>query len=365
VKALSVFVGPKAAVRLANEGWHADLFDGLVGASGGPKWLVLGHLDRALWRSLLRQRDRPLTAVGSSIGAWRHALLAQPDPIAAIDRFERAYLEQSYSCDKPTVAEITKVAAELLRVGIGPDGETNIVEHPWMRTAVVTARGRGWLARPEGKRLALGLFAAACSNGLSRQTLERRFQRVVFEAGPVAPSPYRPTDFNTAYTALTAHNTVAALMATAAIPYVFGGVADPSADTTATHWDGGIIDYHFDLSQLAAPHSPSQPGLWLYPHFGSGVTTGWFDKFLPWRRGGIPTLDNLVLLCPSHAFLRQLPFGKIPDRGDFRHLDVDVRIRYWQQCVRGSKQLAEDFEALVGGSDPLKGVVLLSQQGQR
>ena len=361
MNALSVFVGPGAAERLAREGWHPELFDGLVGASGGPKWLVLGHLDRALWQSLWRHRQRPLTAVGSSIGSWRHALLGQPDPIAAIDRFERAYLEQSYSCDKPTVTEITSVAAKLLRTGIGPQGEDHIVEHRWLNTAVVTARGRGWLAQPTGKRLALGLFAAALGNATSRRALESLFQRIIFEAGPATDVRYSPADFSTRRTPLTAHNAVAALMASAAIPYVFGGVTDPSAQTSATHWDGGIIDYHFDLGHLRQSDQSAQPGLWLYPHFGPQVTTGWFDKFLPWRSGDMPALDNVVLLCPSEAFIRQLPGGKIPDRGDFRRLDNSGRVCYWQQCVQASKQLAEDFEALTSAVDPLKDVVVLSQ----
>lgn len=362
MQALSVFVGPGAAECLAREGWHPELFDGLIGASGGPKWLVLGHLDRALWQSLWRHRQRPLTAVGSSIGSWRHALLAQPDPIAAIDRFERAYLEQSYSCEKPTVAEITSVAAKLLRAGIGPQGEAHIVEHRWMTTAVVTARGRGWLAQPTGKRLALGLFAAALGNATSRRALEPLFQRVIFEAGPAAGVHYSPADFATQCASLTAHNTVAALMASAAIPYVFDGVTDPSAQTSATHWDGGIIDYHFNLGHLQQSGQSGQPGLWLYPHFGPQVTTGWFDKFLPWRSGRMPALDNVVLLCPSKAFIQQLPRGKIPDRGDFRRLDPNARVRYWQQCVQASSRLAEDFETLTSGTDPLKGVVVLSQQ---
>ena len=48
VKALEVRVGQFAAKRLEREGWHADLIDGLIGASGGPKWLILGRLDRVL-----------------------------------------------------------------------------------------------------------------------------------------------------------------------------------------------------------------------------------------------------------------------------------------------------------------------------
>ena len=81
MQALELRVGKGAAKRLAEEGWHADLVDGLIGASGGPKWLILGQLDRVLISELLSGRSRPLDAVGSSIGSWRHAAMAQPDPL--------------------------------------------------------------------------------------------------------------------------------------------------------------------------------------------------------------------------------------------------------------------------------------------
>ena len=68
MKALEVRVGQVAAKRLEREGWHADLIDGLIGASGGSKWLILGRLDRVLMSDLLSGRSKPLDAVGSSIG---------------------------------------------------------------------------------------------------------------------------------------------------------------------------------------------------------------------------------------------------------------------------------------------------------
>ena len=75
MKALELRVGRQAAAKLASEGWHADLFDGLIGASGGPKWLILGQMDRVLSTELLASR-RALPAIGSSVGSWRHALMS-------------------------------------------------------------------------------------------------------------------------------------------------------------------------------------------------------------------------------------------------------------------------------------------------
>ena len=147
-------------------------------------------------------------------------------------------------------------------------------------------------------------------------------------------------------------NVAAALHASGAIPFVLTGERDIPGAPPGQYWDGGIIDYHFDLGQYRGD------GLILYPHFSASVIPGWFDKFLPWRQAAIHEIDNLVLLCPSDAFIADLPMGKIPDRSDFTHLEHDDRVRYWEQCVERSKALAQEFAELIGGSDPLRGVTV-------
>ncbi|MEM9757933.1 MAG: patatin-like phospholipase family protein, partial [Pseudomonadota bacterium] len=105
-------------------------------------------------------------------------------------------------------------------------------------------------------------------------------------------------------------------------------------------------------------------GLLLYPHFRADLTTGWFDKFLPWRRHRAPALERMILISPSRAFVASLPRGKIPDRGDFRHLPPVERIRYWRACVERSRELAEDFEYQLSSSDPLQGTRRLDGAGK-
>ena len=100
-------------------------------------------MDRVLIADLLAERSKPLDAVGSSIGSWRHAAMAQPDPVEAYDRFEKAYLTQKYRSKKPTVPEITEVALWLMRSLLGETGERHVAEHPWFRSHIVTARGKG------------------------------------------------------------------------------------------------------------------------------------------------------------------------------------------------------------------------------
>jgi hypothetical protein len=353
MKALELRVGKTAAKRLESEGWHADLIDGLIGASGGPKWLILGRMDRVLIADLLAGRSRPLDAVGSSIGSWRHAAMAQPDPVEAYDRFEKAYLAQSYRSAKPSVPEITQVALWLMNSLLGEQGGHSVATHPWLRSHIVTARGKGLNAQQPGKRLIAGMGMAALGNAVSRRTLPASFQRVVF--APEQASPLRPLldGFDTQYVGLSEANVFHALMASGAIPYVFEGVYEIEGAGKGAFWDGGIIDYHFDLQRLPRDE------VWLYPHFSNRTTVGWFDKFLPWRADQQVSVDQLIMICPTDEFIASLPFGKIPDRRDFGNIPESVREPYWQTCVDESQRLADEFSELIHGSNPLAGAIRL------
>ena len=92
--AISIFMGQRAAATISESGWRSAPFTALIGASGGPKWLILSELDQVLGRELLSYATQPVTLLGSSIGTWRHACLSQPDPAAAVHRLQHAYLYQ-------------------------------------------------------------------------------------------------------------------------------------------------------------------------------------------------------------------------------------------------------------------------------
>ena len=346
-RALSVYVGREAARRIRSEGWSPDLFSLLLGASGGPKWFVLSQLDRLLFGDFLQRGQRPLSVLGSSIGSWRHACLALAEPAAAVDRLERGYLYQEYT-GKPTAEEVSEVSRAILQGVLGDDGASQLVANPRISTHIVTARGRGPAASTSTPLLATGMGVAALGNTLSRRLLKLHFQRVVFHSGQAPSAGLVFHDFGTDFCSLRADNVAPALHASGAIPFILTGERDIPGAPPGQYWDGGIIDYHFDLSQYRGE------GLILYPHFRAGVIPGWFDKFLPWRQAAIHEVDNLVLLCPSAAFIADLPFGKIPDRSDFSRLSHDDRIRYWEQCVARSRSLAEEFGELLGASDPLQ-----------
>src|SRR5687768_18307489 len=100
---LTLLAGPAALRLICGRGLQAEDVDVVPGASGGAKWLVLAGLDRFIFGELLQQpRDRPLHLIGSSIGSWRMACLAQRDPVAALARGHHAYIyEQRYSHRPP------------------------------------------------------------------------------------------------------------------------------------------------------------------------------------------------------------------------------------------------------------------------
>ena len=71
--------------------------------------------------------------------------------------------------------------------------------------------------------------------------------------------------------------------------------------------DGGIADYHFGAI-------PRHNGFTLYPHFYPHLVPGWFDKPFTRRRLDPTSVDHVLLMAPSPAFVAGLPGGKIPGK---------------------------------------------------
>lgn len=70
---ISLWAGKNAFSRIKDAGIRPDDIKVVAGAAGGPKWLVLSHLDRAVFSSWLNFRRSPLFMIGSSIGttSWK------------------------------------------------------------------------------------------------------------------------------------------------------------------------------------------------------------------------------------------------------------------------------------------------------
>lgn len=339
-RSLTLLAGPDALRTLRERGLRADDVDVVAGASGGPKWLVLEGLDRFLFGELLRgPRDRPLHLIGSSIGSWRMACVAQRDPAAAIERLCEGYVEQRYPV-KPKPSEVTRTIGAILDRMLGGSGAGEILAHPWARLHVITAEFRGLAASERAPVQMLGLAAAAAGNLLSRRTLALHLRRVIFHTAGDG-SPFRGLrDFPTLHLPLTRENLRPALLASGSIPLVLEGVAIPGP-ATGMHRDGGVIDYHLDFD-----YGPGV-GIVLYPHFYPHVVPGWFDKALRWRRARGHNFRRALILAPSAEFIATLPNGRIPSRDDFRRMPDAERIAAWRQVVAASTRLADELRELM------------------
>ena len=353
---LTIRAGPAALARIRNHGLQAQDVAIIPAAAGGPKGLILQALDQFLFGQWLPAAPRVRTLIGSSIGAWRMAAACSGDPAAAFQRLGDLYCAQHYS-RKPSAQEVSAVIRNLLQDFIGGQ-ETDIVSHPLQRLQIITARGLGLLetAHSDWARKA-GFGAAALANLAGRTRLARHLQRVIIgNAGASEQWLSTPFDaFSTHFSALTADNLGAALLASGTLPLVMQPVSAIPHAPRGNYWDGGLIDYHLALpyGRLAGR---DDGGLVLYPHFGPHIVPGWLDKGMPWRRRrqGCDWLKNVILLAPSKAFLQGLPRKKLPDRKDFQHFGMDhaLRGRQWQSAIRQGAELRDAFAAFVAHPDP-------------
>lgn len=333
---LTFKAGAGALKSVRQHGFDIASVGTLAGASGGAKWLVLSQLDRAILNSVVPRLAGPVHLIGSSIGSWRFACYAQADPLAAINRFERAYLEQTFS-DKPDIQEITAKSREILDLVLGENGVSEVMCNPLFRTHVMTVRSRHILASENKTVLGLGLISTALLNAVSRSTLGWSFERALFYDGRDVPPFFNVTGFPLQRVELTAANLQDAIVATGSIPLVLSGVRDIAGARPGVYRDGGVIDYHLDI-----PHSANER-LTLFPHFYGRIVPGWFDKRLKWRRPQPGNVDRTILISPSDEFVAGLPNGKIPDRSDFVNYEPAERVRIWTQCVAACEAMADEF----------------------
>ncbi len=344
---LIVAAGDRARRRLFRRGGLVgeDVI-GTLGASGGPKWLVLAAIDRVLITRLLAESGRARLHVGSSIGAWRAAIFAHPDAAGLHERFLALYLAYRHEKGEGPADVLARTRAMLTDL-FPPAVAAAIGKGPGRAVIVATRARDGDLAADAPWRLARGVLRLMLANARGRQRLARHVERVVF-ADPRLPQLRFSDVVSTQRVALTPANLQAAILASSAIPFVIPPQRDPLGAPAGTYWDGGIIDYHF-AEPIGLPRTMAD-GILLYPHFYGRLVPGWFDK--PWkRRHRLPkVLENVLFLAPTPAFVRNLPMGRIPSRKDFRHLpDNDERIALWRRTVDACARLGEALEWLLEG----------------
>jgi hypothetical protein len=325
---------------IRRHGFAPERIGTIAGASGGAKWLVLSQLDRVILKTLVPRLQGPVHLVGSSIGAWRFACYAQADPLAAIDRFEDAYIHQFYS-DAPDIHEVTAKSHEILGRILGDDGVSQILSHPVFRTHIMTVRARHIAAAEQQYVLGTALIIAASLNAISRQTLSWFFERALFFDARDLPPFFDVTGFPLQRVMIRQKNLEDAIIATGSIPLVLNGVKDIEGALPGVYRDGGVIDYHLDIPQ-SDPDRVS-----LFPHFFDRIVPGWFDKKLTWRQPDPANIDRTILVSPSAEFVAGLPNGKIPDRTDFKTFEPDDRMRLWRQVVTECERLGDELHEVI------------------
>lgn len=389
MRALDIYAGPLARAHLAQHGLNPQDIGTIPAAAGGPKGLILGPLDRFVFGQWLPRSAQPVHLVGASIGAWRMATACLNNPVAAFERLECDYIGQHYEVlpgeNRPSAARVSALFGQNLQAFYG--GRIHeVLQHPRYRLHILTSHGRGLLARERGWQTALGYTGAFLSNLVTRRALGAWLERVVFSSGSLSESdgdglgslpglPFAADGYPTRQAALTAANFQAALQASCSIPFVLQAVHDIAGAPPGAYWDGGVTDYHLHLNyagiktamnSIAHPayperargqndlKMPNHPGaLVLYPHFQRNVVPGWLDKHLRWRHGATAYLDTMVLLAPNPDWVKTLPNGKLPDRGDFTHYGADLagRMTAWRSATSASRQLADEFEAWLARPD--------------
>jgi hypothetical protein len=336
---LVIKAGPGALKHISKEGLQAKDISTILGGAGGPKALSLIGLDQAVFSEFLPLSNQKRWLIGSSIGNWRFLCAAKNNPKAAFDHFAKYYVEKEVNLRGGT-KEVTRITKELLLEILGDDRD-QILNNPHYHLAIITTRCHGLLRNTQYKKLLLsGLGIACLLNGFNRSMLRYCVERVIFHDKREIPPINFSKELPTTLVSLDKSNFFQALMASTAIPAAIDPVIDPIGAPNGVYRDGGIIDYHLDLPI-------SNLGMTLCVHHYPRIITGWFDKFLPWRKASAENSDKLIIVSPSTEYVKQLPFGKIPCRKDYLNLTNTERKKNWRIAISESKRLGDEFLELV------------------
>jgi hypothetical protein len=333
---LTLKAGPRAMARIRENGLSAADVGTMPGAAGGPKALGIQGLDLALFGEWLPAAPRERSLIGASVGSWRFASACLPDAAEGIRRLGHLYTEQNFA-KGVTMAQISQSSRRMLDELL--DGrDASILSNAHYRLNIMVVKSHGRLADDHRGRLGLALGSVIADNLRARARLSRHFERLIIHDPRLAPPVHALNDFPSRFVALNAGNLRQALLASGSIPMVMEGVRDLPGAGKGTFRDGGLLDYHLDL-----PYSGND--IVLYPHFTDRVIPGWFDKTLPWRRACPARLQDVLLLAPSKDYLARLPYGKLPDRNDFKRFmgDAPGRQKYWRAAMDESRRLGDEF----------------------
>ncbi|HPS57214.1 MAG TPA: patatin-like phospholipase family protein [Spirochaetota bacterium] len=340
---IAVYAGARARRIIQDRGLREDDISGIIGASGGPKFLVLAGLDKYIFSSWFKKRTKPLEILGSSIGAWRGAAFACEDPVAKHELFVNAYLTQHYE-KKTTAADVTAESIRIMDIYLHDTDIDYILGRSKICLNIISTRCTGLSASDNNALLMAALAPAVIANIASRKALLKFFTRTMFYDRR-SQSPFRSIAGQDSQIPLTPDNIRGAILSSGSIPFVMEGISGIPGAPEGTYRDGGLTDYH------PVPVKEHR-GIILYPHFTERIIPGWLDKSLVWRKPAKESLADILLIAPSKKFIESLPYRKIPDRSDFAKFEGNdnERLRYWNEVIQKSSIMGEEFMEAAAGN---------------
>jgi len=309
-----------------------------AGPAGGPKWFVSVGFDKALMQSgFLKRANRRALLVGSSAGGWRCLAMACPDPLDAYEKLRISYSRNVFSRnDTPiTVAGALRSNVDAF---ISEKGAQGILHNGSFDVAIHAVRARGPAGSATQAIEGATIVVAGLMNAVTSRAMDLFYERVVFYSGKEPPRFLGR--FRGRGVRLTERNIRSAALATGSLPYVVAGVRDIPDAPAGVYRDGGLIDY-----QCNQNYCPGSGRITLFFHYQERIVPGWFDKKLTWRQPPNGSLDRVLQVYPSRAFVDLLPDRRLPDRDDFISFvdDPAERIRRWDKVAELSTALGEQF----------------------
>lgn len=347
-KTIKIQAGKKAIQHIRKNGGLAPQDISVIpAAAGGPKWIILHALDKYLMQNWFGDRVKPLHLVGASAGAWRMLCHTLPKPVEALDRFLKAYVEQSYPT-WPTPHEVSQKLNHILAQILGADGYGQLLRESTRKLYVISSLTE--LMGTKEIQRKLKFSGIVLKNTFSRKSIRNNMTRVVF-TNSSDHDILVEDHFATQYITFSPSNIQSALRSTGTIPFLMEPVSD-IASLDGLLWDGALVDYHIGLDY-------NTDGLILYPHFADLIIEGWFDKFLPWRKFSGKVLDRMIMISPTSEFISRLPDAKIPDRKDFEtYMENDSdRISNWYQAAAMGNEMAEEWDKIYSDGSLLDHII--------
>ncbi|MDA8406081.1 MAG: hypothetical protein M0T73_04370 [Deltaproteobacteria bacterium] len=324
---------------IRDEGLKPERVRVFTGPAGGPKWFTAVGLDKALIGSQFLQKSsfEKVLLTGASAGAWRCLAMGCKDPLSAYEKLRIAYSRNVFTAlDNPST-----VSAKIRRnvdSFINDQDVPHILNHPKFDLAIHVVKSKNLAASSNIKIESVALILSAILNLINSKYIRLFYDKSIFYTGKRTPE-FASHNYDGLSFRMNSENIKDVALATGSLPYFIEGVSNIRGAHEGVYRDGGLINY-----QLNEDYN-TEGGLTLFFHYQERIIPGWFDKKLYWKKASCKSLERVLQIFPSEAFIKMLPDGKIPDRSDFVTFvnDPEERIKRWDKVCQLSELIAEDF----------------------